>query len=127
MSGEWLLDGYCGFLALRMDRATFAVRTEQFLRTRRSPVLRRLFGASIFIDYQTKICRKRRLARDLLLRRRKRASVIKQFWDTVEPMNARYVAPQARRTHIVLKPLVNQATAQRVAALLLARLERVSA
>jgi hypothetical protein len=47
------------------------------------------------IHFSNTLGTKHRLARDLLLRDRKRASVVKQFCDTVEPMNAQYVAPKS--------------------------------
>ncbi|MDB6112399.1 MAG: uridine kinase [Pedosphaera sp.] len=67
------------------------------------PGLRRLFGLRIFIDCPAKVRLNRRLARDLLLRGRDQASVHRQFRETVEPMNAQYVVPQARWAHIILK------------------------
>jgi uridine kinase len=65
--------------------------------------LRRMFGVRIFIDCPTKLRLSRRLARDLLLRGRERASVDHQFWKMVEPMNIQYVVAQARWAHILLK------------------------
>jgi uridine kinase len=76
----------------------------------RRPGIRRLFGLRIFIDCPTKVRLNRRLARDLLLRGRDRASVQRQFWETVEPMNAQYVGPQARWAHMILKPPIGKAT-----------------
>lgn len=74
----------------------------------RRPGIRRLFGLRIFIDCPTKVRLNRRLARDLLLRGRDQASVQRQFWETVEPMNAQYVGPQARWAHMILKAPISQ-------------------
>ena len=61
--------------------------------------LRELFSFSIFIDCSPQIRLNRRLARDLLIRGRDKASVQRQFRDEVEPMNTRYVVPQKRWVH----------------------------
>jgi uridine kinase len=68
----------------------------------RRPSVRRLFSLSIFLDCPTKTRLQRRLGRDLLARGRTRASVQKQFWDTVEPMHRKYVVPQMRWAEVVL-------------------------
>lgn len=64
--------------------------------------LRRLFDLRIFIDCPTRTRWGRRLARDLSSRGRNRASVYRQFWETVEPMHGRFVAPQQRWADVVL-------------------------
>lgn len=65
--------------------------------------LRRLFKLSIFIDCPASTRLRRRMARDQSVRGRCRASVQRQFQETVEPMNARYVAPQSRWADVHLK------------------------
>jgi uridine kinase len=62
----------------------------------RRPALRRLFELRIFINCSKRTRLRRRLGRDRLSRGRSRASVLRQFRETVEPMHIRYVAPQMR-------------------------------
>ena len=69
----------------------------------RRPSLRRLFGLGIFIECPTPTRLRRRLQRDRGSRGRTRASVLAQFWGTVEPMHDRYVAPQARYAEAVIR------------------------
>ena len=69
----------------------------------RRPSLRRLFSLSIFLDCPASLRLRRRLARDVLTRGRNRASVEEQFWNTVQPMHLKYVAPQARWAEVVLE------------------------
>jgi uridine kinase len=64
---------------------------------------RSLFGLTIFLDCPTRVRLSRRLARDMAARGRSRRSVVEQFWRTVEPMHAKYVAPQARLADLVLR------------------------
>jgi len=67
----------------------------------RRRALRRLFRLSIYLDCPTRTRLRRRLARDVLSRGRMRTSVCEQFWATVEPMHARYVAPQSLWAELV--------------------------
>jgi uridine kinase len=69
----------------------------------RRPALRRLFALRIFIDCPANTRLNRRLARDQRSRGRSAASVRQQFRSTVEPMHARYVAPQARSADVHLR------------------------
>ncbi len=69
----------------------------------RRPSLRKLFAVRVFLDCPAAIRLRRRLTRDLQARARTRASVLRQFRDTVEPMHRKYVAPQARWAQIVLR------------------------
>ena len=68
----------------------------------RRPSLRRWFGLRIFLACPASIRLRRRLARDVLTRGRSQASVEKQFWNTVQPMHLKYVAPQVRWAEVVL-------------------------
>ena len=90
----------------------------------RNPRLRRLFRASIYIDCPAKVRLIRRQARDSSLRGRTVESVRRQFREVVEPMNARFVALQARRAVILLKTPITSADVQRVAAQLMRQLNR---
>jgi uridine kinase len=65
--------------------------------------LRRVFGLKIFIDCPARTRRGRRLTRDLRSRGRTRASVLEQLQTTVEPMHARFVAPQQKWADVVLR------------------------
>lgn len=67
--------------------------------------LRRLFGASVFLECPAATRLKRRLARDLLNRGRTAASVRAQFRATVSPMHARYVQPQVRWAQQVIREI----------------------
>ena len=69
----------------------------------RRPAIRRFFGVRIFLDCPWRTRLRRRIRRDLLSRGRTRASIIKQFHTTVEPMHARYVTPQIHWADTVLK------------------------
>jgi uridine kinase len=64
--------------------------------------VRRLFALAIFIKCPARLRLGRRLARDVRERGRTRASVLRQFRETVEPMHRRFVAPQARWADVVL-------------------------
>jgi uridine kinase len=68
----------------------------------RRPSLRRLFGVRIFLDCPARTRLERRLERDVASRSRTRASVLRQFRATVEPMHAKYVQPQARWADVIL-------------------------
>jgi uridine kinase len=80
--------------------------------------VRALFDFSIFLDCSRRVRLARRLQRDLHVRARSEASVRKQFRETVEPMNARYVAPQATFANVVLRGQCSSAQVQRLAAML---------
>jgi len=92
----------------------------------RNPELRRLFGASIYIDCPAKVRLSRRQARDSSLRGRSVKSILSCFRDVVEPMNARFVTPQARRADILLKTPITRQDVRRVATQLLGQLNRGS-
>jgi len=70
--------------------------------------LRRLFKLRIYVDCPVRLRLKRRLARDMLLRKRLRKCELQRFWKQVEPMNAQYVVPQKRWAHIVLKSPIRE-------------------
>jgi uridine kinase len=65
--------------------------------------LRRIFTLKIFVDCPARTRRGRRLLRDLRSRGRTRASILEQLQNTVEPMHARFVAPQQKWADIVLR------------------------
>ena len=90
----------------------------------RNPKLRRFFGASIYIDCPAKVRLSRRLRRDSSLRGRSAESVRRQFRNVVEPMNTRFVTPQARRAGFFLKTPITNADVHHVAVLLLEQLNR---
>jgi uridine kinase len=66
------------------------------------PSLRRLFDLRIFIECSTHLRLKRRMNRDAARRGRTKRSVRRQFRDAVEPMHARFVAPQKKWADAVL-------------------------
>lgn len=66
------------------------------------PSLRDVFYLKIFIDCPARTRRRRRLARDLRSRGRTRAAILEQLRKTVQPMHARFVAPQQKWADIVL-------------------------
>jgi uridine kinase len=68
----------------------------------RSRAVRGLFDFSIFLDCSARVRLARRLERDLRARARSEASVRRQFRETVQPMNARHVAPQKKFADVVL-------------------------
>jgi uridine kinase len=74
-----------------------------------------LFDLRIFIDCPARTRWRRRLARDISSRGRNRASVYQQFWKTVEPMHARFVAPQRRWADIILPGLFRQRDVAQIA------------
>lgn len=82
----------------------------------RRPAVRRRFALRIFIDCPARIRLRRRLARDLQERGRTRESVERQFRTTVEPMHARFVAPQARRADVILTGNLDRADVKRLVA-----------
>ncbi len=89
----------------------------------RNPKLRQLFSASIYIDCPAKVRLSRRLGRDSLSRARTKDSIRRCFCEVVEPMNARFVAPQADRAGILLKTPITNADVRRVAAQLMGQLK----
>lgn len=89
----------------------------------RNPRLRRLFGASIYIDCPAKVRLSRRLHRDSSLRGRSVESVRRCFRNVVEPMNARFVTPQTSRAGILLKSPITAADVRRVVKELLGQLK----
>ena len=64
--------------------------------------VRRRFALRIFIECPARLRLQRRLARDRRSRGRTVAAVREQFRATVDPMHARFVAPQARLADVVL-------------------------
>jgi uridine kinase len=66
------------------------------------PSLRDLFDLKLFIDCPSQTRLRRRIDRDVVFRGRTRASVEKQFNETVEPMHRKFVAPQKRWADVVL-------------------------
>src|SRR5215472_8857617 len=92
---------------------------------RRSSV-RRVFGLKIFIECPARTRRSRRLTRDLRSRGRTRASVLEQLRKTVEPMYARFVAPQQKWADITLRHDVSEREVRRLAQELRKRLNRVA-
>ena len=64
--------------------------------------LRDWFDLKIFIECPASTRLRRRIERDLLARGRSRASVEKQFHETVEPMHREFVSPQKRWADVVL-------------------------
>lgn len=93
----------------------------------RRPSLRSLFGLRIFLDLPTRIRLRRRVARDLRSRGRTGASIRRQFWSTVAPMHAHYVASQIRWADVVLKGSFGRREVKKLAADLRARVKKKSA
>lgn len=83
--------------------------------------LRPLFQLRVFIECPRRTRLNRRLARDQRARGRTPASIRQQFRDTVEPMHARFVAPQASRADVVL----NESWGKREVKALLRRIEQL--
>lgn len=81
---------------------------------RRSSV-RSAFGLKIFIECPARTRRNRRLTRDLRSRGRTRASILEQLQKTVEPMYARFVAPQQKWADIILRHDVSEREVRRLA------------
>lgn len=84
----------------------------------RRPRLRCAFDLSIFIECPAKARLARRLDRDSRSRGRTRASVRRQFLETVEPMHRRYVLPQSRLAAIRLRSPINRQELGRIASIL---------
>jgi uridine kinase len=71
--------------------------------------LRRLFALRVFIDCSRKLRLSRRIERDTRVRGRDTTSVLRQFRETVEPMNRRFVTPQVQVAHVHLRAPVGAA------------------
>ena len=80
----------------------------------RSPAMRRLFDLKIFLECCAATRLKRRLARDVSVRGRDRASVLEQFRATVQPMHRRFVEGQKRWTDAVLPEQVTESEIRRL-------------
>ena len=76
--------------------------------------LRRVFSLKIFIDCPVRTRRGRRILRDLRSRGRTRASILEQLKKNVEPMHARFVAPQQKWADIVLRHTFSAAEIRRL-------------
>jgi uridine kinase len=74
----------------------------------RPPALRQMFDVKIFIECPVQTRLRRRVERDLVSRGRTRASVERQFQETVEPMHRQFVAPQKRWADVVLRHDFNE-------------------
>ena len=85
--------------------------------------LRRVFALKIFIDCPTRTRRGRRLLRDLRSRGRTRASILEQLKKNVEPMHARFVAPQQKWADVVLRHTFGAREIRQLARELRARLD----
>lgn len=90
---------------------------------RRSSV-RSAFGLKIFIECPARTRRNRRLTRDLRSRGRTRASVLDQLRKSVEPMYARFVAPQRKWADITLRHDISEREVRRLARELRERVNR---
>jgi uridine kinase len=77
--------------------------------------VREVFGVKIFIECPARMRRSRRLARDLRSRGRSRASILEQLRSTVEPMYARFVAPQQKWADIILRHDFSEGDVRRLA------------
>lgn len=82
----------------------------------RRRALRKILSLSIFIDCPTATRLNRRIARDTAARGRSHESVRRQFSETVEPMHARHVLPQARWADICLTTPIRNADLRRILA-----------
>jgi uridine kinase len=91
----------------------------------RRPSLRRLFRWSVFVDCPRRLRLARRLARDAAERGRNRASILKQFRATVDPMHARFVVPQKHHAKLALNGTCSEeqiaAVAEQLRSMLLER------
>ncbi len=86
------------------------------------PSLRALFNLKIFIDCPVQTRLRRRIDRDVVSRGRTRASVEKQFNETVEPMHQQFVSPQKRWADVVLPYDLTEYDARQLAGNLAAKL-----
>jgi uridine kinase len=84
--------------------------------------LRRVFALKIFIECPARTRRRRRLSRDLRSRGRTQSSILEQMRKTVEPMYARFVAPQQKWADVVLRHDFRDREVQRLAGQLRIRL-----
>lgn len=91
---------------------------------RRSSV-RSAFELKIFIECPARTRRSRRLTRDLRSRGRTRTSILEQLRNTVEPMYARFVAPQQKWADITLRHDISEREVRRLAQELRERLNRL--
>ena len=66
------------------------------------PELCAAFDLRIFVDTDDDIRLMRRIARDLVERKRDIASIQQQYYDTVRPMHIQHVAPSKREAHLVV-------------------------
>ncbi len=76
--------------------------------------LRALFGTRVFVEAPDDVCLERRVARDVRERGRTRASVLRQFAATVQPMAALYLLPTRAFADVVvsgLQPIATSAAA----------------
>ena len=76
------------------------------------PAIRCFFDFAIYLDCPASVRLHRRLVRDLAERGRSRASIARQFKNTVAPMHDVFVAPQARWADIVLHEPVGESDIQ---------------
>ena len=79
------------------------------------PSLRRRFSLGIFVDCPARQRLARRLARDVLQRGRSAISVREQFHRQVQPMHARFVAPQRRLAEALVRSPVTADQVHRLA------------
>jgi len=93
---------HCRLSATKLLKPKTIVLVEGLWLLRR-PSLRRMFGLRIFVDCPARARLSRRLERDAHSRGRTRSSVREQFRRNVEPMHARFVAPQRASADIVLR------------------------
>ena len=80
--------------------------------------IRRCFSFCIFLQCPARTRLRRRIWRDLRSRARNRASVLRQFSQTVEPMHKKYVVAQARRADLVFRSAVRASDVQKIAVLI---------
>ena len=67
-----------------------------------SPRLRELMDLRIFLDASSDIRLIRRMERDLQRRGRSQSSILRQHFDTVQPMYEEFVAPSKKYAHLIL-------------------------
>jgi uridine kinase len=77
--------------------------------------IRRMVSLSIFLECPANRRLQRRLARDMAARGRTRGSIRRQFREMVEPMNRRYVAPQAELADVVIRKTCDAREIRRLA------------
>jgi len=64
--------------------------------------VRNVFGTRVFVDLEDQPCLERRIYRDTRERGRTEESVVRQFYDTVQPMSNVYVRPTRQNADIVV-------------------------